>query len=281
MDVGYVAQRCSNRSEYANSRYSRNSFHRETDDDKDTHEKRDKNGQRDVPVETIVIGIVGFIVTGGFGTIGAQIAAASLRLATMTAYTAIYGGAAVGTGYVVVESGRLVIRHTRPGILRTIEAANMVAREARAQAAAASGTAASVAGAVRSGVAETARAVAGTSTDVASQVVDALASRLPNVPATQRAITRQEQVPVVIISPEEAQEPPEEVLEEASSAHFFISRELPDGTIELQRFVRDGDLGDVAYLVPDDDLPTTAGEDEEHSSRNVGDTEDQDGFVVL
>ncbi|MCJ1256784.1 hypothetical protein MMC24_004608 [Lignoscripta atroalba] len=256
-------------------------------------EKRDKTDERGVPVEAIVIGILGLFFTGGSATIGAQIAAASLRLTTMTAYTAIYGGAAVGTGYVVVESGRLVVRRTRPGILRTIEAANMVAREARAQAAAASGTVALSARAVSSGIVETAQAVADASTDVVSQVVDALTSHLPDVPARQDLISRQEQVPVVIISPEETQEPPEGVLEDASSAHFFISCELLNGMIELQRFVREGDLGDVAYLVPDYNLPVTAVEDEEHSSQNVedeadvtdtlrqNDTEDKDGFVVL
>jgi transketolase C-terminal domain/subunit len=57
-----------------------------------------------------------------------MLATASLRIATVTLATGAAGVAVSGTGFLVYEGGRFVVRRTWPGIIKTIRIANQVAQ---------------------------------------------------------------------------------------------------------------------------------------------------------
>jgi hypothetical protein len=81
--------------------------------------------------QSIILGCVGFVSASGFSYISLQVALATLRIATMTAAAGAVGVGTIGTGYLVVEGGRLVLQHTKPGIIATLKAAAQVARDGR------------------------------------------------------------------------------------------------------------------------------------------------------
>ncbi|RFU31165.1 hypothetical protein B7463_g5192, partial [Scytalidium lignicola] len=64
--------------------------------------------------------IIGILLTGGFGSIGLQLALATARAATLALYTTSMGGAVVGTGFVVWQGGRFVLTQTKP-VANTIQ----------------------------------------------------------------------------------------------------------------------------------------------------------------
>lgn len=91
-------------------------------------------------LDSIILAVLGIVVTGGFGGIGLQFALATARAATMGLYAAGAGATVIGTGYVVLQGGRLVISQTKPGIIGTLRAYNRVTRDVRAATASANQT---------------------------------------------------------------------------------------------------------------------------------------------
>jgi hypothetical protein len=129
--------------------------------------------------------VIGVVVTGGFGGIGLQFILATARAATMGLYAAGAGATVVGTGYVVVQGGRLVISQTRPGIIGTLRAYNRVTRDVRAATASANqtvlDTTTAAARILQSGLTSQAQGIAQVSDQAINQMVNGL-NQLSNLP---------------------------------------------------------------------------------------------------
>jgi hypothetical protein len=242
--------------------------------------KRDQNvsgntntGISQSDIITIVGMLCGLVLTGGIGSISVQIAAAGLRLATMTAYVGATGAAAVGTGYVAMKGGKLVIQKAKPGVIMTVRAASRVSRDCRTGALAASQAVVDAAGAVQSGVISQAQTVANASNDVRNQAVsgsEALMARLFNLPTQisnillRSTAPGQESLAVRVLSEEEAQAHLQGGID--PNVNTFIVQQLADGTTSVQRVVRNGDLGDALWTVSSTNQPQQA-----HSEENEDD----------
>lgn len=228
-------------------------------------------------INAIILGLLGMGLSGGIGTLSLQIAAAGLRVATMTAYAGAGGAAAIGTGYVVVKGGRLVIQQAKPGILMTIRAANKVARDTRRATSAASNAATGAIVAAQSGAVAQVQTVGNTIGQLQNSVArgsQSLMARLFGLPTNVINIPLEstpagpDSAEVRLLSEEEARShirgPTDPRVE------TFIIQESPNGALILHRIVRSGDLGGASWSISPTDQPLVIKEEE-----------NEDGFVEI
>jgi hypothetical protein len=85
-------------------------------------------------IEGAVMGVLALLFGSTFSAIGLGVALASLRLMMMTTAAGALGLTTLGSGYLVVKGGNLVIQAAKPGVIDTIRAANRMARDIRGNA---------------------------------------------------------------------------------------------------------------------------------------------------
>ncbi|PMD57240.1 uncharacterized protein K444DRAFT_615699 [Hyaloscypha bicolor E] len=218
----------------------------------------DSSGQSGLtPFDSFIMAVTGVVVTGGFGGIGLQFLLATARAATMGLYAAGAGATVVGTGYVVVRGGRLVISQTRPGIIGTLRAYNRVTRDVRAATASANqtvvDTTTAAARIVQSGLTSQAQGIAHVSDQAINQMVNGL-NQLSNLP-----VQLQNMLMAAIINrasdPTPSQETPVVGEEHTEEQIQLRMEELEEGMIELVLMPHDEDLGERVDVA----LPTNVG----------------------
>ena len=128
----------------------------------------------------IVVPIAFGLITSGLAVVSYRMTsrgtAASLGMAMVTFTAAAASGAAIGTGHIVEQGGRLVLQRARPGIYATLRTAETVARDVRVGSEALSGLAVDGATAVQSGIVNQIRNVAEASNSVLDHTLAARTS---------------------------------------------------------------------------------------------------------
>jgi hypothetical protein len=208
-----------------------------------------------------IIGGLGIILTGGIGGLSAQVALASLRIATTTLYIGATRGAAVGTGYVVLQGGKLVVQKARPGVISTIRTANRAARDARASLQAASQATTNARGAIQIRVLEGGQIVAEAGTAARESVVNGangisnqLIKLLPNYSIlVDPRVTMQGQSRIRLVV--EGEQDAQMEADTNGSDDLFVFHEREDGVLELRNISRDRTLGNHSQGAE----PTVAG----------------------
>ncbi len=216
----------------------------------------------------------------------AQVALASLRIATATFYIGATGRAAIGTGYVVLKGGKLVIQKSRPGVVSTIRTANRAARDARASLQAASQATTNAGRAMQTRVleggqiaAEAGNAARESVVNGANGVSNQLIRLLPNyciLVDPRLTVQGQSHIRLVVEGEQDAQME----ADANGSDDLFMFQEREDGALELRKINRDRIPGDHSQRTE----PTVAGP----SSHPYGfeiidaeDIEDEEGFVEI